>query len=145
MQGGDGRISARPHRFGRCPQSSLKQLFKFIGHKLDLGADNDLNARLARTHNARGAGSLNLLIVDKFIIFDLKAQAGDAVIDGGNVVLTAEAFKNARRNGGKIGVGNGNFLFRFDIVVILTAGRFEVEFGRDSTAIVCKILLSRAQ
>lgn len=100
---------------------SADQLLEFVGQKLDLGPDNDLNAGLAGTDDAGGSGSPNLLLVYQQAVLHLQTQTGDAVVSAGHVVRAADAFQDGLGHGGEVAAAQFDAEFGL-IVVILAAG-----------------------
>lgn len=80
----------------------LTELLEFVVNKVDLGADDDLDAGLAGTQNTGGTCSLDLLVVSQQTVLQFQSQTGDAVCDGQDVFFAADTFQNSSCHSGVI-------------------------------------------
>ena len=110
---------------GCCAQRRLHQFLEFVRDMLYLRADNDLYRGLAGTNHPRNASGFDCILVHQRVILDFQAQAGDAVVNRGDIALAAKALHHGFGNRGKIIIRQ--YDLGFVHVVILTARRLEVE------------------
>ena len=80
----------------------LQHLCHFVGYELDLGANDNLNRGLRRTHYASHACSLDLLLVDERAVLDFQTQTGNAVIQRFYIFLAAQTFEDCSCNCGEV-------------------------------------------
>ena len=109
----------------------LQHLCHFVGYELDLGANDNLNCGLRRTHYASHACSLDLFLVDERAVLDFQTQTGNAVIQRFYIFLAAQTSRTAAAIAVKSLFASLAFLstsakFGF---FILTARGLEVELG----------------
>ena len=109
----------------------LQHLCHFVGYELDLGANDNLNCGLRRTHYASHACSLDLLLVDERAVLDFQTQTGNAVIQRFYIFLAAQTFEDCSCNCGEVVICQLGILVNLCEVgfFILTARGLEVELG----------------
>ena len=110
---------------GASWKRSLSQLLELVVDELDLGSDNDLDRGLAGTDNAGSAGGLDLLLVHLITVLDFQSQTGDAVVDGDDVLLAAQAFQNDLSHAGVVIVSQLDL--QLALLVVFTAGGLQIE------------------
>ena len=120
------------YRVGRgIRRELLAELLELVSDELDLGSDDDLNGGLTGTDNASSAGGLDDLLVNQQTVLDFQSQTGNAVVDGGDVALAADAFQDVLSHLGEVVVGQLDV--QLALGVALTTGGLEVELGDGKT------------
>ena len=102
----------------------LCELLELFVYKLNLGSDDDLHSGLARADDTGGTGGLDLSLVDQQAVLHFQTQTGDAVIDGGDVLLAAQAFQNDGSHCGVVVIGQLDL--HLAVLIVLTAGGLQI-------------------
>ena len=120
------------YRVGRgFRQELLAELLELVSDELNLGSDDDLDGGLTGTDDAGSAGGLDDLLVNQQTVLDFQSQTGDAVVDGGDIGLAANAFQDDLSHLGEVVVSQLDV--QLVLSVVLTAGGLQIPLGDGET------------